>query len=311
MLCKKCGANLLDTDTICSSCGTLVSNEIETGINNLNDVVFSSPSYTTNTSYSSPSYKKGIDKKYIIIGVIIIAIIGAFFIINKIFAPKTKTIVCTSDKGNISLKYSEEKIVSYKATNGITFDKKDQNETYKDIGTDSYIKQFYAWFKGATSGKCTIDGEEAPISNTTSSNYVVPDNAVTVGDNINGFIKVPSNWTKNNTVDNSVSYVYGDNSITLETIQNSDDTLDSYADLYYNTKIYDGNYGNVTKMGKIIGSYSGYEIYMYNVVTYRFVYSFWFETDDDNIHFMSLEGPSEGENKVTEFLFITETYTLE
>ena len=92
MLCKKCGANLLDTDTICSSCGTLVSNEIETVINNLNDVVFSSPSYTTNTSYSSPSYKKGIDKKYIIIGVIIIAIIGAFFTnfisnntINKIF----------------------------------------------------------------------------------------------------------------------------------------------------------------------------------------------------------------------------------
>ena len=64
-------------------------------------------------------------------------------------------------------------------------------------------------------------------------------------------------------------------------------------------------------MGKIIGSYSGYEIYMYNVVTDRFVYSFWFETDDDNIHFMSLEGPSEGENKVTEFLFIPETYTLE
>ena len=308
MLCKKCGANLLDTDTICSSCGTLVSNESEISTNNLNDVVFSSPSYTTNTSYSSPSYKKGINKKYIIIGVIIIVIIGAFFIINKIFAPKTKTIVCTSDKGNISLKYSEEKIVSYKVTDGITFDKKGQNETYKDIGSDSYIEQFYAWFKGATSGKCTIDGEEAPISN---SSHTVPKDVITVGDDVNGFIKVPSNWTKVDAGLNSVTYAYEDNSIVLETIKDSSFTLDSYVASYYNTRYYDDSCIGVTKIEKIIGSYSGYEVYMYNVDTDRFIFTYWFKTDDNNIHFMSLEGPAGESAGVIEYLFIPESYILE
>lgn len=68
-------------------------------------------------------------------------------------------LVCTSNKGNITIMYNEERITGYIA-NGMSYDLDAQKKYAKEIGIDAYIIEFDNWFKSNTSGYCTINGEK-------------------------------------------------------------------------------------------------------------------------------------------------------
>lgn len=68
-------------------------------------------------------------------------------------------LVCTSDKGNITIMYNENGITGYIATR-MSYDLDQQQDYAKKIGVDAYIKEFNSWFTSNTTGTCTIDGKE-------------------------------------------------------------------------------------------------------------------------------------------------------
>ncbi len=82
--------------------------------------------------------------------VIIVILVIAIFGITSL---TSKQLVCTSDKVNITIMYSDKKINGYKAK-GISFDMGTAQNTVEEIGMDEYIKEFNKWFEENTDGTC-------------------------------------------------------------------------------------------------------------------------------------------------------------
>ena len=93
------------------------------------------------------------DKKtnIIALSVIVVLIIGCI-ILNAIMN-NGKKLVCTSNKGDITLFYNKKKIKKYKVRN-MKYDIKEQNEYFKEVGKTKYLKEFSDWFEKNSDGKC-------------------------------------------------------------------------------------------------------------------------------------------------------------
>lgn len=65
-------------------------------------------------------------------------------------------LVCDADEGNITLYYDEDSVNGYSA-NGFNYDMEEQNEYVTNIGMESYILEFTAWFEENTTGTCIVE----------------------------------------------------------------------------------------------------------------------------------------------------------
>lgn len=98
--------------------------------------------------------KKPKNRKFLLIFIIVLVFIslGAGVTIWSLFF-KQSQIICASDKGDITINYTREKIVDYKA-NGMELNIEGQNKIFKRLGSEEYARQFKAWFKKSSGVDC-------------------------------------------------------------------------------------------------------------------------------------------------------------
>lgn len=104
-------------------------------------------------------------RKYLIIGVVALVVIAVISLIillsknkkgndNEEEKGSVSQLVCKSEKGSITITYSDKRITSY-AQDQIPFDLKEQNDHAKEIGLKQYIEEFTLWFEINYQGECT------------------------------------------------------------------------------------------------------------------------------------------------------------
>ena len=275
--------------------------------NNLEDIFstntnnFAPGNYTQTTV--KPKSKKGI---FIIIIVLLLGIGAAVYFFNNA-SPKKGSLVCKSDKGDIILNFKDDSIASYKATKELKFNIGEQNTLFKDKGKEEYIKEFNTWFVVNTLGECTIDGEKIEDNKQPERNDLV-----TVGDGILGYVTIPSSWTVKEELGTSIVYTYKDvYTFELSVLNDESGSAEELSSNFYSSRVGLNNVTNLNREVKTLGSYVLYEVYMYLESKGTHLTTYWFETPDGNIRYMSLEGPEKYENSgFAEFIFILDSFKL-
>lgn len=104
------------------------------------------------TTTTNPPVKSNAKKIAITIGIIAgVIVIGIVLLIVFVFT-SSKKLVCTSDKGDITLYYNDSSLVGYKTKN-LSYDFDNQKELAKEMGIDKYIDAFEQDFE-ANYGTC-------------------------------------------------------------------------------------------------------------------------------------------------------------
>lgn len=85
-----------------------------------------------------------------VISVLAVALVSVF--IWSVFF-KQSSLICNSDKGNITIYYNHSKITDYKS-NGMELNLEAQNKLFTKLGSEEYIKQFRAWHKKTSGADC-------------------------------------------------------------------------------------------------------------------------------------------------------------
>ena len=349
MYCKNCGNLLNEGAKFCTKCGTprieetisevkveeqpvVEQKEVVTEqvvVENNNQVV-------QETVQPVNNYNNQVPKKKTNVGLIIGLVVGGFFLLIVIIvvvalvliATNTKSMVCKSNEGNITIMYGKKELIGYTADN-ITYDLDTQKDIAKKIGVDEYLKQFNDWFTTNTTGSCKINGKEvkketkpSPSPTVTPSPSpttptVIENDTKTVGDNEYGYIDIPTNWYKFYDVDgnDSLQYSYASQFIvSLNYLDDTTHTAREYASNYYYNKQNDPNVTGVTSAMVNIGKnkeYTAYQVYMYYESDATYLVTYWFEAEDGKTHYIALEGPEKiGDKKLTDFTVIAESFRL-
>lgn len=348
MYCKNCGKVLNQGEMFCSNCGTKVENESNiVGENTLNQNIqnqtianaydfdsnvsqqsFNQPIGNNQTSmgnvyqqaqYTPPQQpvkpkKNNLIKIVAIIGGIVVGIVVLFVVIFSIISASSKKLVCESSEVNITIMYNEKGIMGYTA-NGMSYDLDVQKEYAKEIGMDAYITEFNSWFNSNTSGSCSIDGKELSIEGDDESND--NETATIVGDNEYGYITIPKNWARFYDVDGNTSLQYSYANVyivSLNYFEDSQYTAKELASNYMYNKKNSSDVTDVTGATVQIGKdkeYTAYQVYMYYPSTGTYLVTYWFETEDDKVRYIALEGPEELSGvSITDYLYIAESFSL-
>ena len=85
-----------------------------------------------------------------VISVLAVALVSVF--IWSVFF-KQSSLICNSDKGDITIYYNHSKITDYKS-NGMELNIEEQNKLFTKLGSEEYIKQFKSWHKKTTGADC-------------------------------------------------------------------------------------------------------------------------------------------------------------
>ena len=85
-----------------------------------------------------------------VISVLTVALVSVF--IWSVFF-KQSSLICNSDKGNITIYYNHSKITDYKS-NGMELNIEEQNKLFTKLGSEEYIKQFKSWHKKTSGVDC-------------------------------------------------------------------------------------------------------------------------------------------------------------
>ena len=85
-----------------------------------------------------------------VISVLAVALVSVF--IWSVFF-KQSSLICNSDKGNITIYYNHSKITDYKS-NGMELNIEEQNKLFTKLGSEEYIKQFKSWHKKTSGVDC-------------------------------------------------------------------------------------------------------------------------------------------------------------
>ena len=326
MICKKCGAKVQETDKYCKNCGEKIietssqelssptyNNEINTKVEENNQI----KSGQTPPNLNNQTKPKRNNKNIILIIAVAIggiaAFITIFITIFSIISANSEKLICKSNQGNITIMYKNNEIIGYKAVN-ITYDLDKQKEYARSVGIDAYLKEFSSWFSNNTSGTCTINGNLVEQNNETDNKTVT--NNITVGDDKYGFVSIPSNWTRFHDIDGSNSLQYSLANVyivTLDVIEGQN-TAKEYALSYLNEKKKSSEVTDVTGATVTIGKdkkYTAYQVYMYYPSDSTYLITYWFDTDDGKVHYISLEGPEELDKiKLKDYFYIPESFSL-
>ena len=242
--------------------------------------------------------------------------IGISLIIGFIsYKPSSDKLVCTSNKGNITIMYNEKGITGYTAT-GMSYDLDAQKEVATEIGMDAYITEFNSWFKSNTSGYCTINGEKVSEENIVEEDSN-NENTTVVGDNKYGYITIPKNWARFYDVDGNTSLQYSYANVYIVSLNYFEDTqytAKEYASNYMYNKQNSSDVTGVTGATVQIGKnkeYTAYQVYMYYPSDGTYLVTYWFEAEDGKVHYIALEGPEELSGvSITDYLYIAESFSL-
>ena len=85
-----------------------------------------------------------------VISVLAVALVSVF--IWSVFF-KQSSLICNSDKGDITIYYNHSKITDYKS-NGMELNIEEQNKLFTKLGSEEYIKQFKSWHKKTSGVDC-------------------------------------------------------------------------------------------------------------------------------------------------------------
>lgn len=85
-----------------------------------------------------------------VISVLAVTLVSVF--IWSVFF-KQSSLICNSDKGNITIYYNHSKITDYKS-NGMELNIEEQNKLFTKLGSEEYIKQFKSWHKKTSGVDC-------------------------------------------------------------------------------------------------------------------------------------------------------------
>ena len=102
------------------------------------------------TAASKEPKKKKVFVIVAVISVLTVALVSVF--IWSVFF-KQSSLVCSSDKGDITIYYNHSKITDYKS-NGMELNIDEQNKLFTKLGSEEYIKQFTSWHKKTTGVDC-------------------------------------------------------------------------------------------------------------------------------------------------------------
>lgn len=102
------------------------------------------------TATSKEPKKKKILVIVAVISVLAIALVSVF--IWLVFF-KQFSLICSSDKGDITIYYNHSKITDYKS-NGMELNIDEQNKLFTKLGSEEYIKQFKSWHKKTSGADC-------------------------------------------------------------------------------------------------------------------------------------------------------------
>lgn len=86
----------------------------------------------------------------VVISVLTVALVSVF--IWSVFF-KQSSLICNSDKGDITIYYNHSKITDYKS-NGMELNIEEQNKLFTKLGSEEYIKQFKSWHKKTSGVDC-------------------------------------------------------------------------------------------------------------------------------------------------------------
>lgn len=280
---------------------------------NPNNGVYIEPVINTSSTpvyNDSPiNYSKNNDskKKIIKIIVIVILLLVAGIVLYKIFGPKQAKLVCTSDEGSITIRFTSDGIAGYSA-NGITYDISSQREALSEIGLKEYILEFNSWFRSNTTGTCSYEGRELDGSSNSDN---------LVGKKGFGYVSVPEDWIEYNDPDapDVVQYSYaGLFIVTLDVNDGAGYTAETIANTYLATKKNDPEVTGITTDTVTIGKtkkYTATVITMFYPNENIYQSTYWFDGEDDMIHYISLEGPEKvGDKRLTDFEYIPNTFRL-
>lgn len=123
--------------------------------NNFNQNVGQPMQYQQNQNVNNGKGKKSKKVILIIVGVFVAIFVAAIAII-AIIASTSSKMVCTSDQGDITILYNENRLTGYTA-NGIDYDFTGQSAYADEVGTKAYVEEFKIWFETNTTGSCTIE----------------------------------------------------------------------------------------------------------------------------------------------------------
>jgi len=86
----------------------------------------------------------------IVISVLTVALVSVF--IWSVFL-KQSSLICSSDKGDITIYYNHSKITDYRS-NGMELNIEEQNKLFTKLGSEEYIKRFKSWHKKTSGVDC-------------------------------------------------------------------------------------------------------------------------------------------------------------
>ncbi len=348
MYCKNCGNLIEETQSFCTNCGS--KKEIE--INNKENVTLENQTQNkrvqntnnqnpinnniqnTNNQISNNTSNNKLKEKNIVVvilivlGVIIVGIVLISILLFSVVNKSSNKLECKSDKGDITIMYTENEIVGYTAF-GITYDLDEQKKVAEQIGVKAYLEEFNTWFKMNTNGICTLEGKEFTSDNhdNEKNNTLIDDyeydeenNVKTkvVGDKKYGYLNIPINWTdfidveSNDALQYSYANVY---IVILDYVKESNNfTAKQMAQNFLNgmkssTEVA-GVTGSTVKIGKN-QEYLAYQVYMYYPSDGTYLVTYWFDTGDGVVRYLALEGPAELNGvKITDYLHIPESYSI-
>ncbi len=88
-----------------------------------------------------------------IAGAVVVGIIILSCVIIGVVKTTSKKMVCTSNKGKITIMYNEDTIKGYTA-NGVEYDLDGQKSYAEKIGVESYLQEFETFWATNTDGSC-------------------------------------------------------------------------------------------------------------------------------------------------------------
>lgn len=309
MKCKKCGTTLLHGNKFCENCGEPVEESFLANSMNLQG------SFKGKTRRDDgKNSKRKLSKILAVVGGAGI-VAGLFLMMITFFTKDSKELICKSEKGNITIRYNTNGIISYKASD-MSYDLNGQKKYAKQVGMDAYVSEFNTWFVTNTAGTCTIDGKNVS-DNKNDVDTTTHFNGMVVGDENYGYITVPSNWIRFYDVDGNTSLQYSYANVYIVSLNSLQDHQHSAKDLASNFMY---NMQNSTDVTGVTGAtvtigknkeYTAYQVYMYYPADSIYLITYWFEAEDGKIHYIALEGPAElSDTKLTDYLSIPESFSL-